>query len=400
MQDKPRLLIIEDSMRTWERLKRVMESPPIHWFETTGRVAFQVDVATTAEEARRVLEVARKRGQPYEAVLLDLRLPGTQRDKQQGREGEEHGRDLLKDITAESNTAVVILTGYPSTDNLIHAVKYGAMDFVLKPLETRDDERMLFVRLVSAVGKTRQALHRSLRAERILRLKDHERTGERERLSRSVSEHTGRISDSVRQLSQLLLHRYGLDPTRDAEDPVCKQLATIRRSADGIKQGVWQPTAGGVGPPGFVKTDVSGIVTDEIVRVRPSYFYRVIELRDKVSNGLQTRTFAEDLRLMVSELLLDALELSPEDSSVEVLCEPWEDGRVIGVSVTRAGERIPKQVQQSLNKGRWRDKKLDPKWTGMCFLQRLANNIGAGLVLSAAGQRQSVALRIPVILDE
>jgi len=400
MQDKPRLLIIEDSMPTWQRLKRLMETPPLHWFETTGRIAFHVDVATTAEEARTCLDVARKRGQPYEVVLLDLSLPGTREDVKQGREGQEHGRELLKGITSERDAAVVILTGYPTTENLIHAVKYGATDFVVKPLETREDERMLFVRLVSAVGKTRQAVHRTLRAERLLRLKDHERTGDRERLSRFVSEHTALISDSLHQVAGLLSHRYGLDLTRDAEDPICRGLTTIGRAADEMKQGVWQPAEVDEGSGRFSTTDVSTILTEEIMKVRPSYLYRSIELRDKVSSGLQTRTFAEDLRLMVSDLLLDALELSPEESSVEVSCEPSEDRRDIIVSVERSGERIPKQVQQLLSKGNWTQKKLDPKWTGLCFLQRLANNIGARLGFSNGGQKQAVALRIPVILDE
>ncbi len=400
MHDRPRLLIVEDVQPTSERLKRLVERPLADWFGATSKIAFKVDVAATADEARKYVKTARKREQPYEVVLLDLSLPRTKEDAAGDRDNEKNGRELLKYITSTCDSAIVILTGYPTTENLIHAVQYGATDFVVKPLETRDDERILFLRLVSAVGKTRQAANRTLRTGRLLRLKDYERTGDREWLSRFVSEQTAMISDNLRQVAELLSHRYGLDLNRDVEDPICKRLTALGKIADEMKQGVWQPVEAEEGSSGFSTTDVSGIVAEQVVKVYPSYMYRNIELHDKINGGLQTKTFAEDLRLMVSDLLLDALEFSPAGSNVEVSCESSEDERDIIVSLVRSGEQIPKQVQQSLIKGSWHEKKLDLKWTGLCFLQRMANNIGARLGLSSERMRQKLALRIPVILDE
>lgn len=400
MTVKPKLLIIEDKLSTLDRLKKVMESPPAQWFEQTGRIAFHVDVAITAEEARKCLAAANKRGQPYEVVLLDLSLPGTQEDVRHGVEEQHHGRSLLKEITSESDTAVVILTGHPDTENLIHAVQYGATDFVLKPLATRDDERMLYVRLVAAVGKTREVVHRSLRFERLARLKDHDSKSHRDALSRFVSEHTSQISDSLRQLAQLLSRRFGVDPDRDAEDSICKQLTTIGQAADRMKQFVFEKTPGEEDPSGFHSADVSAIVVKEIARARPCYLHRQVELHEEVSEKLHTRTFPDDLRLIVAELLIGSLEVSPEGTATEVSCEQSDDGRDIVVSLVRSGERVPKHVLRLLSKGEWRHKRPDGKWRGLCFLQRVANNIGARLVLSNQGERQAVALRIPVILDE
>ena len=59
------------------------------------------------------------------------------------------------------------------------------------------------------------------------------------------------------------------------------------------------------------------------------------------------------------------------------------------------GEQIPKQVQQSLIKGSWHEKKLDLKLTGLCFLQSDGQQYWCRLGVFTQCMRQKVAPRIP-----
>ena len=253
MHDRPRLLIVEDVQPTSERLKRLMKRPPADWFGATSRIAFKVDVVATADEARKYVKTARKREQPYEVVLLDLSLPGTKEDAAGDRDDEKNGRELLRYIMSTCDAAVVIFTGYPTTENLIHAVQYGATDFVVKPLETRDDERMLFLRLVSTMGKSRQAASSKRRMESNRQLG---RDQERERVSKLVSEQTSQICDDIRTVTELLSRRYGLEPTRDMEDPICKRLVAISEAANEMKEGIWRQGAECEKTAGFRTVDI------------------------------------------------------------------------------------------------------------------------------------------------
>ncbi|MFC1563581.1 response regulator [candidate division KSB1 bacterium] len=58
----------------------------------------------------------------YDIILLDLKLP------------DFDGIELLKYIRDESpDSLVIIITGYPSPESSEEAMKYGAVDYVVKP---------------------------------------------------------------------------------------------------------------------------------------------------------------------------------------------------------------------------------------------------------------------------
>src|SRR5205807_8195174 len=55
-------------------------------------------------------------------VLLDLVLP------------DGNGIDLLRDITPDSGTEVIVVTGHASVESSIEAIRGGASDYLLKPV--------------------------------------------------------------------------------------------------------------------------------------------------------------------------------------------------------------------------------------------------------------------------
>lgn len=89
---------------------------------------YEVNVANTGEEALKLL-----RTRDYTLVLCDYRLPDT------------NGTEMLQRIRVlQPSIAVIIITGYSDVRTAVQTFKYGACDYVIKPLYP--DEILLTIR--------------------------------------------------------------------------------------------------------------------------------------------------------------------------------------------------------------------------------------------------------------
>ena len=110
------LLIVDDDNPFRERLARAMEKK--------GFKVFQ------AESVKRVIDNV-KTQQPAFAVV-DLRLV------------DGNGLEVLNEIQkTNSNSRVVMLTGYGNIPTAVAAIKQGAIDYLAKPADADDVERAL-----------------------------------------------------------------------------------------------------------------------------------------------------------------------------------------------------------------------------------------------------------------
>jgi len=116
---KESILVVDDALSTLEVLERNLKTEH-----------YQVFTASSVPEAIRVLEAT-----PVDLVITDLKMPEVS-----GIDLVRHVRENLKD------TEVIMITGYPSIDGAVTAVKAGAQDFLSKPFT--DEE------LLSAVRRT------------------------------------------------------------------------------------------------------------------------------------------------------------------------------------------------------------------------------------------------------
>jgi DNA-binding NtrC family response regulator len=115
------LLIVDDERSIREACREVAQS-----------LGFSAFIADSAEHAYRSLD-----SQPFDAVLLDLRLPGA------------GGLDALRRIKERRPEAVVIVvTGYGTVQSAVQAMKNGAYDYVTKPFSA-DELKMLLERVAS-----------------------------------------------------------------------------------------------------------------------------------------------------------------------------------------------------------------------------------------------------------
>jgi len=107
MNANSRILIVDDD-----------EVVRLSYLRALAGARYSVEAARDGTEALRAMEE-----QPFEVVLLDLRMPGTD------------GMSVLKAIKERwPESQVVIITGYPSLGTVKDAIQIGACDYLSKPV--------------------------------------------------------------------------------------------------------------------------------------------------------------------------------------------------------------------------------------------------------------------------
>jgi DNA-binding NtrC family response regulator len=115
--ERERILLVDDAPDTLEVLQRNLRSK-----------GYQVFTAPGVADAIRILEET-----PLDLVITDLKMP-----KVSGLDLVRHVRENFK------NTEVMMITGYPSVDGAVEAVKTGAQEYLAKPFT--DEELFSSVR--------------------------------------------------------------------------------------------------------------------------------------------------------------------------------------------------------------------------------------------------------------
>lgn len=127
---KERILIVDDSAATLEVLQRNLTA-----------AGYQVLTALGVAEAIEILE-----GTALDLVITDLKMP-----RVSGLDLVRHTRENFKD------TEVMVITGYPSIEGAVNAVKTGAEEFLAKPFT--DEELLSAVRRVLDKLSVRSSRH-------------------------------------------------------------------------------------------------------------------------------------------------------------------------------------------------------------------------------------------------
>ena len=110
------ILIVDDEPIVRESIK--------DWLEDAG---YKVDTAESGEEAEKM--IGKK---DFGVVIMDIRLPG------------KTGINVLKDIKSlKPQIKTIIITAYPTDEFAMEAKKYGAVDFIVKPINPDDLEKLI-----------------------------------------------------------------------------------------------------------------------------------------------------------------------------------------------------------------------------------------------------------------
>jgi DNA-binding NtrC family response regulator len=131
---KRRILIVEDDEIFLRPLQRTLEV-----------AGYDVIVTPSGEEALDALK-----GDDVDLVLTDKRLPGMD------------GVDLVRRIRADQpDLAVIVMTAYGTIESAVEAVRLGAADYLVKPLESA--ELLIVVRHAIEFQELRSASRATLR---------------------------------------------------------------------------------------------------------------------------------------------------------------------------------------------------------------------------------------------
>jgi len=110
------ILIVEDEASMRESLR--------DWLTDSG---YQVETAEEGEEALKTIAE-----QDFGVVILDLKLPG------------KDGIEVLREAKERSpHLKGIIITAYPSVQTAVEAVKEGAIDYLPKPFDLNDMEKLI-----------------------------------------------------------------------------------------------------------------------------------------------------------------------------------------------------------------------------------------------------------------
>ncbi len=110
------LLIVDDDDPLRDRLSRAME-----------KKGFQVNNSKSVDNAVKLIKSS-----PPNFAVVDLRLEGGS------------GLDVVKEINnVKKDSRIVMLTGYGNLPTAVAAIKYGAIDYMAKPVDADDVEAAL-----------------------------------------------------------------------------------------------------------------------------------------------------------------------------------------------------------------------------------------------------------------
>ena len=110
------ILIVDDEVSVRESLRK--------WFQLDG---YRVDTAENAVEALKKLQE-----QSWDIIFLDIKMPGMD-----GLELQRRIKQIDKDVVT------IMITAFASVDTSIQALKEGAFDYVVKPIDPDDMSHLI-----------------------------------------------------------------------------------------------------------------------------------------------------------------------------------------------------------------------------------------------------------------
>ena len=105
----PSVLLVDDDRSTLELLGHVL-----------GRQGFDVSLAVTPEEAIRLLQTIE-----VDSVVTDVHFDGF--------EGGQRVLSACREL--QPDAVVILMTGYPAVEGAVSAIKGGALDYLIKPID-------------------------------------------------------------------------------------------------------------------------------------------------------------------------------------------------------------------------------------------------------------------------
>ena len=363
MDDKPRILIIDDEEVVLDSCAQILEGAEFH--------------VATANDGARGLE--RLQTFPADVVYVDLKMPGIS------------GFEVLERIYAlDPSIVTVVITGYATVGSAVEAMKKGAYDFLPKPF-TPDEFRLITQR---ALEKRRLVLETMmLRREREM-LREHFAAIVSHELKSPLGSVQQNLFALERELAQNLSEnqKSRLERMKASVDSLLKLIHTWLRAYSTDLERI---------SDAFKPTDLRLVISKAVESVQLHATRKDIEVLTVIEEPLGLVQGDEGTLVeAIVNLLGNAIKYSRLGSQVHVHAKEAQDSVLISVADTGVGiarEELPFVL------GGFRVGKPGPEaergsGLGLAIVQRIVQAHGGSLsVESEPGTGSTFTIRLPAL---
>ncbi|MBI5883163.1 MAG: response regulator [Elusimicrobia bacterium] len=325
----------------------------------------------------------------YDIVLTDLMMPGMS------------GIELIRGVKTRSpSTDVILMTGAPSLDTAIAAVKEGAYDYIRKPV-TKDELRTVVRRCVEA-----RATKEELATERHLREELQAAYQELKRMEQLKEGFICRVSHELRTPMAQILGCIEA-AVKNQADPQCsaEKLKTAMDGARRLREVVEDIVSfAEIQDPGLdvEKTDVevAPLVQRVVEETGPEWKARGIKVTAFMA-GEPAHVMAdrELLAKALRHLVLNAIRFNKQNGSVDIVVQSSPTG--VEFAVKDTGEGVPLDQRLTIFDAFYQiadfmTRKVRGLGLGLALVKRIAEAHGGSVsVESTPGEGSTFWLRLP-----
>jgi CheY-like chemotaxis protein len=317
-----KVLILEDIPLIRRGLSQVIWAIRPEKMERLGIEDFDVDSVDCAAAAYEALEKAIRDGEPYDVLILDLRIPlgkvGKSDSPNDIREdllwvaNTVNGMDVLRYVKKTGSVKeVIVYSAYYHYDNVANAFRLGVVDFIAKVDEKKMNEAESLEQAVLAAWERVLARENAQTLEkRFQALVPYAEQVLTYQFGISFSRLVGSISRETEAMKIGIADRLGLDAEKDTHDPLLWHLVMVQKLVDDARKD-WDTL------PQMSSSDAESdelkevVVEDELKKIVGDVLHSLtlkhMETKIPADGNTRVLSFAVDVPTILREIIVGSL---------------------------------------------------------------------------------------------
>lgn len=332
--------------------------------------SYKVAEAYDGEEA-----IIKAKEEKPEIVLLDIRIPKID------------GLQVLKAlIYANPELYVVMVTGHASLDSAIEALRYGAHDYLFKPLEQGQLETVVR-RCLEEVR-----LQRELKEAQDRLLANSQKLAAIGQLAAGIVHEIANPLAAMRATAEILLKKKKREPEEEEMIKIFeKEASRCQKILKGVLGFAKLPQ------PEVVPAEINKVIEDTLLLLGTQALLKKIKFITKLDSHLPSvLAVADQLKQAFLNFLLNAFQAMPEGGDIGISTSV-QDGKFVIVEFTDTGCGISKENLAHLFEPFFSTKK-DTEGTGLGLAVSygiIHKHNGTIKVTSEVGKGTTVMVKLP-----